>query len=134
MARRQRVDSATAAAGIMAAAARNIEPPVKLTKAQLPFWRAVVAGRPKSDWNEADLITAAQLARTLWQIERTPLTLVADYDKLSRLALAQRRSLGLDVRGKDGRAEDISKRRGIARQIESDNPLDDDLIARPSIQ
>lgn len=134
MARRERVDSAGAAVSIMAAAARMLEPPVKLTAAQLPFWRAVVAGRPKAEWNEADLITAAQLARTLQRIERVPAKDVASYDKLSRLALAMRRSLGLDVRGRDGRAEDVAKRRAHAFAIEADSPLGDDLLARPSLQ
>lgn len=134
MARRQRVDSATAAVGIMAAATQTIAPPVKLTKAQLPFWAAVIAGRPKAEWNDADKITAAQLARTLEQIERVPEHEVATYDKLSRLALAMRRSLGLDVRGRDGRAEDVANRRRQAFEIEGNAPFGDDLLARPSLQ
>lgn len=134
MARRQRVDSAAAAVTIMAAASREIAPPVKLTKAQMPFWQAVIAGRPKAEWNEADKITAAQLARTLERIERTHESEVGTFDKLSRLALAMRRSLGLDVRGRDGRAEDIAKRRKHAFAVEADAPADDGLLARPTLQ
>ena len=136
MARKQRIDSATAAVDVMKAAARQIVPPasVKLKKEHLPFWDAVIAARPKSEWNDADLITAATLAKVLCLIEKQPDHELAAIDKLGRLALAIRRSLGLDVRGKDGRASDVANRRKQAFGIERDSPMEDDLIARPSIQ
>ena len=129
-----RIDSATAAVEVMQAALKEIVPPdcVLLADGDKPFWEAVIDARPKVEWNEADLITAAQLAKTLARIEIT--TAIGDWDKLNRLALAMRRSLGLDVRGKDGRASNVANRREKAREIERDNPMaNDDLLARPSI-
>jgi hypothetical protein len=45
--------------------------------------------------------------------------------------LSYRRSLGLHARAQGGEARDIAKRRTMAKKIETDNPLDDDLLARP---
>lgn len=138
MARRQRIDSAAGAVSVLAGAAREITLPagVKLTAAQKPFWQVIVKARPRSDWNDADLITAAQLARTLAMIERCDIDDVKTMDKLTRLSLAMRRSLGLDVRGKDGRASNIATRREHAAEIEGGrNPMADDgdgLLARPA--
>lgn len=119
----------------MQAAGKSIKPPssVKLNLGEVEFWNAVIAGRPKAEWNDADLITAAQLAKTLAAIEAIGTSDVNAFDKLTRLSLAMRRSLGLDVRGKDGRASDVANRRAQSFAIEADNPLGDDLLARPSI-
>ena len=45
--------------------------------------------------------------------------------------LSFRRSLSLHARAQAGEARDVAKRRDVAKAIEDDNPLDDDLLARP---
>jgi phage terminase large subunit-like protein len=42
------------------------------------------------------------------------------------------RSLALRARAQGGEARDVAKRRSGAKAIEADNPLDDDLLARPN--
>jgi hypothetical protein len=46
--------------------------------------------------------------------------------------LSMRRSLSLHARAQGGETRDIGKRRGQTKEIESGNPLNDDLIARPN--
>jgi len=46
--------------------------------------------------------------------------------------MATRRSLSLHARAREGEGRDVAKRRGMAKGIEADNPLDDELIARPN--
>ena len=46
--------------------------------------------------------------------------------------LGFRRSLSLHARAQGGEARDVAKRREMAKEIEADNPLDDDLLARPN--
>lgn len=121
MARKQRIDSATAAVEIMQAAMREIEVPecVPLVEREIPFWDAVIAARTKAEWNDADLITAAHLARTMAKLGE--LTDVNEWDKLSKLILSMRRSLGLDVRSAQ-RGADVAKRREQAFEIEQQAP------------
>ena len=72
MTRRQRIDSAAGAVATMAAAARDLSPPVhlKIRKGDLPFWDAVIAEKPKSEWTDSDLTVAANLARAMADAER----------------------------------------------------------------
>lgn len=118
----QRIDSATAAVEVVQAALDDIEVPacVHLADEDRPFWDAVIAARPNVEWNDADLITAATLAKTLRKLELA--TEIKEIDTLARLVLAIRRSLGLDVRGKDGRASDVAKRRKHAQAIQQQVP------------
>jgi hypothetical protein len=51
---------------------------------------------------------------------------------LSGDLLSFRRSLSLHARAREGDARDVAKRRAISKEIEGDNPLDDDLLARPN--
>ena len=152
MARRQRIDSATAAVDTMAAAIRDLSPPahVKFRTGDWPFWDAVIAGRAKSEWTEADLIVAANLARAMADAERiaemttgrngavkvnTLVASIAASDKLARRIVTLRRALGIDSRSKHGEQRDVNRRREHAMGIESGhNPLaedDDGLLARP---
>lgn len=126
MARKKRIDSATAAVEVMQAALTEITVPdcVLLADTDRPFWDAVIAARTKAEWNNADLITAGQLAKTLAKIETT--TDVGEWDKLNRLALAMRRSLGLDVRASQ-RGADAASRREKAFEIERQAPRRDYL-------
>ncbi len=43
-----------------------------------------------------------------------------------------RRSLSLHARAQGGEIREAAKRREMAKEIEADNPLDDDLLARPN--
>jgi CelD/BcsL family acetyltransferase involved in cellulose biosynthesis len=126
MARKQRIDSATAAVEVMQAALNEIEVPgcVPLSEAEMPFWDAVIAARSKSEWNDADLITAAHLARTMAKL--TIVSETNEWDKLSKLILSMRRSLGLDVRSAQ-RGADVAKRREQAFEIERQAPKRDYL-------
>lgn len=155
MARRQRIDSATAAVAVMAKAAQTLVPPghVPLTEADLPFWENVIGEKAKSEWTAHDLEIAALLARSLRRLEAEEGTLdgedgvlvsaggspmanprlriIAD---LHARVIKYRQTLGIHSRGKGGEARDVEKRRSQAREIEDGNPMSDDLIARPTVQ
>jgi hypothetical protein len=153
MTRRQRIDSATGAVATMAAAARDLAPPkyLKLRRGDLPFWDAVIAERAKSEWTDADLAVAANLARAMADAEKIAgiavdrggninaidlvLTIGAS-DKLARRIVTLRRALGIDARSQHGEQRDQNRRRDQAREIEAGrNPIADDgdsLLARPS--
>jgi hypothetical protein len=71
--RNPRSDSADAAVQAAQNAAQGpLEPPahVALPAGALPFWAAVVKNRPRHRWNEADLATAAMLARAQFDADR----------------------------------------------------------------
>ncbi|MGY2732800.1 hypothetical protein [Sphingomonas sp. UYP23] len=153
MARRQRIDSATGAVATMAAAARDLSPPkhLKIRRGDLPFWDAVIKERAKSEWTDADLAVAANLARAMSDAERIAamtvdggghvrladvITSIELSDKLARRIVTLRRALGMDNRAKNGEQRDVDKRREHAKGIEGGhNPMEDDgdgLLARPS--
>lgn len=153
MARRQRIDSAAGAVSTMAAAARDLSPPahLRLRKGDLPFWDAVIAEKPKSEWTDSDLSVAANLARAMADAERVAgysvvgggnvnqsklLATIEISDKLARRIVTLRRALGLDNRAKNGEQRDVERRRQHAAGIEGGhNPLADDgdgLLARPA--
>ena len=103
----------------------------------------------RSDWTAHQLEIAAMLARTMNDINREQQELrIEGYisvrqngttvenprqrvvKSLTGDLLSLRRSLSLHARAR-GEARDIAKRSTIAKEIESDNPLEDDLLARP---
>lgn len=152
MARRQRIDSATAAVATMAGATKDLAPPahVKLRVGDLPFWNSVIAERAKSEWSDEELLVAANLARAMADAEMVAgmgigrggkakqgfvLASIGASDKLARRIVTLRRALGIDSRSKHGEQRDVNKRRQHARAIEAGhNPLaedDDGLLARP---
>lgn len=152
MSRRQRIDSAAGAVTTMAAAARDLSPPehVKFRSTDWPFWDAVIKERAKSEWTDADLLVAANLARALADAERiaemtigrggvvkvrTLAATIAASDKLARRIVTLRRALGIDSRAKNGEQRDVDKRREHAKAIEAGhNPMEGDgdgLLARP---
>lgn len=153
--RTQRIDSATAAVAVMLKATTEICPPVHITMttADMPFWISVLAEKAKSEWTAHDLELAALLARSLRKMEQEDLLLDAEGTVLSTVGgnptanprvrviadlhsriIKYRQTLGIHARGKGGEARDVEKRRFMAKEIENNNPLDDDLLARPSIQ
>ena len=51
---------------------------------------------------------------------------------LAGTILSFRRSLALHARAQGGEPRDIGNRRQAAKRIESESPMDDDLLARPN--
>lgn len=147
MARKRRADSVTAAVQQMQdAVAGELLPPehADLHEDALPFWRAIARGRAREEWEAAPALmaTAASLAWTQWQASRLRKaledTLLPDPKQTSRLAEMQRLEMGylrvLQQHGRatQGEARDVKKRREITAGNTIDNPLEDDLIARPT--
>ena len=150
--RKARIDSAAEAVRVMGRAATEIAPPanVPLTDRDLPFFVNVVAEFARSEWTEHQLEIAAMLARTMsdlireqdllrdeggiaYSMKGTPVAnprkaIVAMY---AGSILSFRRSLSLHARAQSGESRDVAKRREAAKQIEGDNPLEDDLLAKP---
>lgn len=152
-AKRQRIDTATGAVGVMLASGKAIAPPsnVPLEDGDLPFFGSVIAEFARSEWTAHQLELAAMLARTMADLEREQRSLRSEGSVMAtergtpvvnpRKAVVQmhagtilsmRRSLSLHARAQGGEARDVGKRRGVAKSIEAGNPLDDDLIARPN--
>lgn len=150
--RKARIDSAAEAVRVMARATAEIEPPdnVPLDSEDVPFFRNVIAEFARSEWSAHQLELAAMLARTMADLVREQKLLreeggVAYSDKGTPVAnprksivqmhassiLSFRRSLSLHARAQAGEARDAAKRRSAAKDIEGDNPLEDDLLARP---
>lgn len=154
MARKQRIDSITAQVAVMKAAAGEVVPPehIPLKESDLPFWRSVIAEKPKSEWTEHDREIAALLAISMRKMGEQDVLLdtegpvvttsggnmaqnprcrvVAD---LHARVIKYRQTLGIHNRAKAGEARDVAKRREQAFAVERDNPMEDDLLARPSI-
>ena len=149
--RKQRIDSASEAVRVMTAASHVISPPsnVPLDPIDLPFFANVIAEFARSEWTAHQLELAAMLARTMADLESEQRALRAEGSVIvtekgtpvvnprktivqmnSGIILNFRRSLSLHARAQRGEARDVAKRSSIARGIESDNPLDDDLLAR----
>ncbi len=152
MAKRQPINTVSAAVQVMAKAAMTLSAPghVPLSASDQPFWDNVIAEKAKSEWTAHDLEIAALLSRAMRRLEAeetrldgeeavlvsaggTPmanprLRIVAD---LHARVIKYRQTLGIHSRAKDGEARDVGKRRGMAQAIEADNPLADDLLARP---
>lgn len=150
--RKARIDSASEAVRVMGASAKEIHPPenVPLDAEDLPFFASVIAEYARSEWSAHQLELAAMLSRTMADLTREQQLLrveggVAYSDKGTPVAnprksivqmhassiLSFRRSLSLHARAQAGEARDVGKRRAAAKGIEDDNPLDDDLLARP---
>lgn len=145
--RKQRIDSSTAAVRVMASALTELLPPkhCPLPEAAMPFWDAIVRGRAREEWEAtpALLATASNLAWTQWQIiklresiELDPLPdakMVSRMSDLQRLEMAYLRTLQQHGRGAEGEARDVGNRRAAASGIAANNPLGDDLLARPTV-
>lgn len=150
--RKARIDSAAEAVRVMGKATAKVVPPdnVPLDTEDLPFFYNVIAEYARSEWSAHQLEIAAMLARTMADLTREQKLLrdeggVSYSEKGTPVAnprksivqmhagsiLSFRRSLSLHARAQAGEARDVAKRRGAAKEIEGDNPLEDDLLARP---
>lgn len=151
--RKPRIDSAGEAVRVMAAATKAIEPPsnVPLDDQDIPFFSNVIGEFARSEWTAHQLEIAAMLARTMADLVREQKLLrdeggIAYSEKGTPVAnprktivqmhassiLSFRRSLSLHARAQAGEARDVAARRKAAVNIEAENPLDDDLLARPN--
>ncbi|EOE7413485.1 TPA: TerS protein [Pseudomonas aeruginosa] len=141
--RRPRSDSAKAAvAASQAVAIGPIQPPahIPLRAADKPFWEAIVTARPRDTWTDADLVLAANLARTYADIEALQASIDRDgllvdgkvnpacelLDKMTRRSLAMGRQLMVATIATVGKAQDIHK--GAALERTARQQVDDDLI------
>lgn len=128
--KRHRSDSAKSAAKAHQNAAQApIEPPgyVTLPEPCKPFWQAIVTSRPRDTWTDADLVQAANLARTLHAIESAPVG-SDDHAKLTRLAMALSRAVYVHATATVGRAADVVQEATAERQARQEDG--DDLIPR----
>ena len=152
MAKRQPINSATAAVKVMQGAKREIAPPVHVRMADLdwPFWHSVIGEFARSEWTDHQLELAAMLARSMADLEREQFDLRAEgsvmvtekgtpvvnprkavVHMLAGTILSMRRSLSLHARAQGGEAEKIGPRRAATKAIEANNPLDDPLLGMP---
>jgi hypothetical protein len=77
---RERATTAAAMSKAMRDAAHGamkVPPYVKLSPADVPFWRGIIFSRARDEWTQADLVVAAQLARCQRHIEEESETLEA---------------------------------------------------------
>ena len=128
--KRHRSDSAKSAAKAHQNAAQApIEPPgyVTLPEPCKPFWQAIVTSRPRDTWTDADLVQAANLARTLHAIESAPVG-SDDHAKLTRLAMALSRAVYVHATATVGRAADAVQEATAERKARQEEG--DDLIPR----
>jgi hypothetical protein len=137
----------------MSKAASAIVPPsnVPLQKCDLPFFVSVIAEFARSEWTAHQLEIAAMLARTMADLNREQMALRKEGSVMASergtpvvnprktvvqmhaaTILSFRRSLSLHARAQGGEARDVARRRAGAKTIEADNPLDDELLARPN--
>jgi len=151
--RKARIDSAAEAVRIMSRAATEIVPPsnVELDESDMPFFASVIAEFARSEWTAHQLELAAMLARTMADLHREQKMLREEGSVVysergtpvvnprksvvqmhASTILSFRRSLALHARAQGGDARDIAKRRAAAKAIEANNPLDDELLAKPN--
>ena len=149
MSRKQRIDSATAAVAVMVDATKGeLLPPdhCPLPESAMPFWRAIMRGRARDEWEATPslLATASSLAWTQWQIVKVREAVENDavpdakavqrMSDMQRLEMAYLRTLQQHGRGAEGEKRDVAARRSAAAGIAADSPLDDELLARPTVQ
>jgi hypothetical protein len=153
MSRRKRIDSTTAQVEVMAAAANQIHAPgsVPLEECDMVFFANVIDEFARSEWTAHQLELAAMLARTMADLEREQRALRSEGSVVATekgtpvvnprktviqmhasTILSYRRSLSLHARAQGGESRDVAKRRQSAKEIEANNPFDDDLLARPN--
>lgn len=119
----------------------------KLRPGDQPFWDGIIKARATDEWDDADLVVAAQLARTQADIEKQQETLDAEgtvvenargtqimnprvtvLEQLARREMALMRTLRMggkpagDIRSFEGKRRAESEARQVASELE-DDPL-----------
>ena len=155
--RTPRSDSATGAVAAMQEAAVVVSAPasVRLKPEHLPFFDTIVRARAPGEWSEVDLLHAANLSRTLSDIERLSDEVATEGDTvtnargtmianakhglleiLSRRAFALTKLLQIHSVARNGPTENLAKKRGAVKAARetlahTEAEDDDDLLARP---
>jgi hypothetical protein len=151
--RKPRSDSAASAIDAMVNASKplpDIPAHVRLDKRHLPFWDGIIRARARSEWIETDLVVAAQLARTQYDIEKESETLESEgsvienargtpvmnprhavLEQLARREMALMRALRITGAAAGIDPRDLAKQRNLERQSRDtkDELLEDDLLA-----
>jgi hypothetical protein len=151
--RKPRSDSAASAIDAMVNASKplpEIPAHVRLDKRHLPFWDGIIRARARSEWIETDLVVAAQLARTQYDIEKESETLESEgsvienargtpvmnprhavLEQLARREMALMRALRITGAAAGIDPRDLAKQRTLERQSRDtkDELLEDDLLA-----
>ena len=130
----------------------DIQPPVPLADAVLPYWKSIISAKDRRSWTPADLEMAAELARTKHRIERLSLELETEpdviendrgtlvihpkhrlLDTLVKRSLSLSRTLQIHALATQGRSADQRTRNDAARSAADtlDGIDDDALIAKP---
>lgn len=142
--RRPRSDSTKAAVqAAQNAALGPLEPPpyVTLRPQDKPFWEAIMKARARHTWDDADLVTAATLAKAQADIQALQSQIDAEgyiidgkinpaaqmLETLSKRVTSLSRLLHTHAEAKLGRARDNGKTLALEREAEQD---DDGLIPR----
>lgn len=137
--RRPRSDSAKAAVqAAQNAALRPLEPPayVTLRPQDKPFWEAIMKARARHTWDDADLVTAATLARAQADILELQAQVDAEgyvvdgkinpaaqmIETLAKRVTSLSRLLHVHAEAKLGRARDNGKTLALEKEAE-DDPL-----------
>lgn len=146
------IDAAVAAA--RAAAEGPLQPPphVRLRPGDVEFWNSIVNARARDTWNEADLETAAALARCKADVERVQREVDSEGDvivnsrgtpvvnpkhtlleTLTRRAVLLARQLQVHSLATVGPTEDLRKRNNTERKAraahaEVESEIEEDLI------
>ena len=151
--RKPRSDSAASAIDAMVNASKplpDIPAHVRLDKRHIPFWDGIIRARARSEWIETDLVVAAQLARTQYDIEKEAEILEAEgsviennrgtpvmnprhavLEQLARREMALMRALRITGAAAGIDPRDLAKQRNLERQSRDtkDELLEDDLLA-----
>ena len=151
--RKMRSDSAAAAIDAMVNASKplpDIPAHVRLDKRHIPFWEGIIRARARSEWIETDLVVAAQLARTQFDIEKEAETLESEgsvienargtpvmnprhavLEQLARREMALMRALRITGAAAGIDPRDLSKQRKLERESRDtkEELQEDDLLA-----
>lgn len=151
--RKPRSDSASAAIDAMVNASKplpDIPAHVRLDKRHRPFWEGIIRARARSEWIETDLVVAAQLARTQYDIEKEAETLESEgsviennrgtpvmnprhavLEQLARREMALMRALRITGAAAGIDPRDLAKQRTLERESRAtkEDLQEDDLLA-----
>jgi hypothetical protein len=132
--------AAVRAAQNVALGPRDPLPYAPVPEAAMPFWLAIMRNRPRDRWNDHDLALAANLARTLADIEKLQGDLAVEgyvvagkvnpkhqlVEALTKRVSALSRLLHVHVEATSGRAQDAGN--ALLREQQARSAPDDPLI------
>lgn len=113
MARRKRTDSAAGQAEIFDGALSGPPNPpqgVTISKEVEPYWLIVVSSKAKRAWCDSDLVVAADIARTMWRLEKISMVLSSYSGKVTSTKSTHKHLLDKDYINLEKMADTLSKR------------------------